>query len=388
MTLTRTCSFAAATLVLALGAGACGGSDEEDIRATAKEWIKFDGRKDAKRACALMTERAQSQITGLLGSFSGGGDCVAVIAKSEPDDDQPTARDVDKAKLTIRDDRAVLSLAGGGRDAQPMGLRRVDGDWRVDNMINPTLTERPRRIDPRLTTGSDEQQVRAAYGAVSEAFADKDYGRACALFSYEAEAQLILGRLFASIADTEQSQEKPDLACSASFRALAKLGDGDDSDLGFGDKVPSAARLAAAKVSIDDDRATVHVAGEEPGRFVREEGHWRVAAEPSEGWTTEDSAPSAASLERCWRNAGARIASGPRDLRFAVGTTARNVVFSAGRVSVKGKDWRIFYTLPADGEDPGLGTVLAKPSVVHAVAYVKDAPAHAGIVAKARDCGD
>ena len=93
-------------------------------------------------------------------------------------------------------------------------------------------------------------------------------------------------------------------------------------------------------------------------------------------------------MERCWRRAGASIASSAGDLRFAVGSTARNIAIKPGQISVKGKRWRIFYTLPSDGEDPGLATVLAKPSTVSAVAYVQDAPAHAGVVEKARACGD
>ena len=383
MTITRTSLLAATTLVLALGAGACGTSDEDEIRATATEWIKLSGKKDAKRACELMTPRAQVQVTGFLGSFGGGGSCVKVLASSESNDDQLSARDVEKAKVAIRDDLALLTAPGS--DAQQIGLRKVDGDWRLDNIINPTLTDRPRRIDPRLSKGTDEQQLRATHKAVGEAFADKDYKRGCELFSYGAEAQLIVGRLFASFGDTEEPKTRPDLSCAASLRALSKLGDGDDDDLGFSGEVPSAGRLAAADVSIRGTRATVRVAGEEPVEYLREEGHWLVA--PDTGSITTEKAPSAASLERCWRRAGAVIASSARELRFAVGDTARHIAISPGRVSVKAKDWRIFYTLPADGEDPGLGTVLAKPSTVRTVAYVKDAPAHAGIVARARACG-
>ena len=384
MTITRTCSLAGATLVLALGAGACGGSDEQDARATATQWLTLDHKKHAKRTCELMTPRAQSQFIGLLGSFAGSsGGCVGLFGKTEPSDDSPSARDVAKGKLTIRGDRALLSFAG---EEMPMGLRKVDGEWRVDNVINASLDERPRRVDPRLGQGSDEQQVRATYRALSEAMAGKDYERSCSLFGYAAEAQLVLGRAFASFGETEKSKTMPDLSCAASMRALAKLADGDDADLAFTGEVPSAAALAAARVSIRGARATVRVKGEDPGHFVREEGHWRVGAEPSEGFTTE-AAPSAAALERCWRRAGASIASDAGDVRFAVGSTARNVKISPGRVSAKGKEWRIFYTLPSDGEDPGLATVLAKPSTVSAVAYVQDAPAHTGVVEKARACG-
>lgn len=377
LTLTRGCSMAGAILVLALGAGACGGSDEEDIRATATEWFELDRKADAKRACALMTPRAEGQFIGLLGTFGGSGSCVELFAKSESDDDQPSARDIEKGNVAIRGDRAVLSIRG---EEQSMGLRKVDGEWRIDNVLNASLDEPPRRIDPRLEQGSDEQQLRATYKALSEAFAGKDYERGCSLFSYAVEGQLLLGRAFASFAETDKPETMPDLSCPATLRALAKLGDGDEDDLSFPDDVPSASELAAAKVSIRGAGATVRVSGEDTAHFIREEGRWRVAAD---GSTT-----TPASLERCWRRAGAAIASNAADLRFAVGSTARNISISTGRISVKGEDWRIFYTLPSDGEDPGLATVLAKPSTVSAVAYVEDAPAHAGIVAKTRACGD
>jgi hypothetical protein len=291
MTLIRTCSLATATLALALGAGACGGggSDDSDPRATAKEWVTLDAQKDAERACELMTPRARSQFVGLLGTFSGGSSCVAALSKSEPNEDRPTARDVERAKLTIRSDRALLSL--GGANGQPLGMRKVDGDWRVDNVIDPALTERPRRIDPRLAQGSDEQQLRATYKAVSEAFADQDYERGCELFSYEAEAQLLVGRLFSSIADSEAPAKLSDASCAASYRALAKLAAKQGEKLDFAGKVPSAAKLAAARVKIDDDRATVAVAGSEPQRFVREEGHWRLAADPQQIDTGGASSP-------------------------------------------------------------------------------------------------
>ena len=290
MTLTRTCSLTAATLALALGAcgggsGGSAGSDPDDARATAKEWVALNPNRDAKRACDLMTARAQSQFTGLLASFTGGDGCVEALSRTEPNEDRPTARDIERARLRIRGDRALLSI--GGANGQPLGMRKVDGDWRVDDIINPTLTERPRRIDAQLTQGSDEQQLRATYKAVSEAFAAQDYERGCELFGYGAEAQLMVGRLFASLADSEVAVKLTDASCAASYRALAKLAAKQGEDFDFATRVPSAAKLAAAKVSIDDERATVTVAGEDRQDFVHEEGYWLVAPDP-EGISTGD----------------------------------------------------------------------------------------------------
>ena len=69
---------------------------------------------------------------------------MKALGKVEKDDEQPKPREIDKAALKIRDDRAVLTL-----DEQPMGLRKVDGTWRIDNIFNGTLDEKPRQLPGR-----------------------------------------------------------------------------------------------------------------------------------------------------------------------------------------------------------------------------------------------
>ena len=105
--------------------------------------------------------------------------------------------------------------------------------------------------------------------------------------------------------------------------------------------------------------------------MIRQDGHWLVGADPG-GFGVEEK-PSPASLERCLKRSGARIASSGRDLRFAIHGTVKTIAIKSALVSVKGQFkgvvWRVFYTLPADGVDPGL-SVLTKPSKVRAVAYV------------------
>jgi hypothetical protein len=103
-------------------------------------------------------------------------------------------------------------------------------------------------------------------------------------------------------------------------------------------------------VSVGDD---LHLA-------VRQEGHWLVGPDP-EGLAS-DEPPTAAKpdLERCWRRAGASIATTARDLRFAVGDRVRAVSVYDGHISIKGADWRIFYTEPRGSEAPGLERVLQR----------------------------
>ena len=380
MTTTILRCLPAATLLAAaaVSVGGCGASDEEQIRAVTKEFMRLDA-KDADRACDLITARAQAQLT----AFVGNGECEKVLQKVDQSDEQPKPQEIDRAALKIRDDQAVLRI-----DEQPLGLRKVDGEWRVDNLFNPRLVEEPRHFPAALSRGSDEQQVRASMKALGAAYRKRDYERACDLLSYGAEAQLLVGLAFASFADTEASDEAPaDASCEWVHRKFERILGGKAR---FADEAPPAAQIDAAKVVVRGDHATVRLGADDAQRMIRQDGHWLVDGE-EEGITFDEDAPSAASLKRCWQRSGARIASSGRDLGFAIDGTAKAVAIKPGLVSVKGESsegaaWRVFYTLPADGADPGL-EVLRKPRTVHAVAYVRDAAAHPRVVAKARACG-
>ncbi|MGH2897054.1 MAG: hypothetical protein ACRDMZ_00145, partial [Solirubrobacteraceae bacterium] len=118
--------------------------------------------------------------------------------------------------------------------------------------------------------------------------------------------------------------------------------------------------------------------------LVRVDGSWRVDSYGRVDRTFATGTATAA-YERCWRAAGARIATRAADLVFAAADTPV-VAVREDRVSAKGGDWRIFYTLPAGGRDPGLGEVLADPRAAGVVAYVEDARAHSAVVERARAC--
>ena len=147
---------------------------------------------------------------------------------------------------------------------------------------------------------------------------------------------------------------------------------------------PSDAKIDAARIVIHGDRATVSIPGEDVEHMIRQDGHWLVGYNPK-GLVAEAATP-AREVERCWRRAGAVIATDASDLRFAVRRKIRAIHINPNHVSVKGDaGWRIFY-IP-DGADPGLSPVLADPSIARSVAYVRDGAAHPRVVARARECG-
>jgi ketosteroid isomerase-like protein len=378
----RPASLACTILALAaLGLGACGSSDEDEIRSLTTKLQRLQQSKDTKGVCDVMTPRARAQATAVAGLFSGAtGDCAALLAQTEQSDDQPGARDVNRAKVRIRGDQAVLTYRTAGDGT--LGYRKVDGTWRVDNLLNARLDEPPRKLDAALSRGSDEAQIRATYKAGAAAFSRSDFRRACDLMSYEAEAQLVVGAAFTMFGQPASEQQARSISCIQALRRIDKLA-GDQRP--FGAHTPTSAEVEAARVSIRGANATVRVPGDEAQEFVRRDGHWLIG--PDRQSISVSEPPSADALAACWKRAGALIARTKRNLRFASVDEVRATKLSPGRASVKGADWRIFYTLQADHIDPGLSAILADPSIVKSVAYVKDAPAQAATVKHARKCG-
>jgi hypothetical protein len=370
------------TTIAAVGLTACGSSDAEQIRATVNNWNAALEKKDAAHVCDLLGPRAEAQFTTLMSAFGGPHACVDLVKRLDPSDDEDrlTRGEVTSATVAVRGDLATLTPKGAD---QRIGLRRIDDDWRIDDLLHPSLRERSRG-DTQLARGSDQQQIRATATAVSQALADEDFKRACQLMSYGAEAQIILAGSFASMFGTDggggaNGQSPP--SCAGAMHTIVALAEDSDDGGTFLADLPTRAQVKAATIVVRGSHATIAVPGQPPNPMVRIDGRWLVDAEVTEPLRPDD-------YERCWRKAGATIASGPRELRFASEHAARNIAISTGRISVKGHDWRIFYTLPESGDDPGLSTVLADPGTVAAVAYVKSASEHPRVVERARDCGE
>lgn len=118
--------------------------------------------------------------------------------------------------------------------------------------------------------------------------------------------------------------------------------------------------------------------------FAKTDDGWRIDNLPRSTAIVDDSG-RAAFYERCWKTAGAKIATRASELTFAAADPPTTAV-RADTVSAKGGDWRIFYTFAGSGQDPGLAEVIADPSVAGAVAYVEDAERNAAVVRRARAC--
>ncbi len=143
-------------------------------------------------------------------------------------------------------------------------------------------------------------------------------------------------------------------------------------------------------VTIITDRASL--ATRSGGRtrgiaFIKTDGDWRIERLPLSTVIVDEEPGRAAFFERCWKTAGAKIATRAQDLAFAAADPPTSAV-REDSVSVKGGDWRIFYTFAESGSDPGFAEVIKDPGVAGAVAYVENAASHQDVVGRARACAD
>jgi hypothetical protein len=198
---------------------------------------------------------------------------------------------------------------------------------------------------------SEEDEVRAVAQELRRALAAEDGVRACRLLTAAAKRRL-------------------DGACD---ERVLSIDAGDPASDG-------ALTLRADRASL-----ATRSGGRTRGiAFIKTGDGWRVDDLPLSTTIVEPSG-RAEFYERCWREAGAKIATRPSQLAFAA-AAAPAIAVRDDTVSAKGGDWRIFYTFAGSRTDPGLAEVIADPDVAGAVAYVEQAKAHADVVARARAC--
>lgn len=284
MTLIRSSALAGALVAFAgASLAACGGesgsggggpassaSEDRAIRDAAKELAGLRPPGDAERICELLSSRGEAQIAGLAGASLDDG-CVSVVRTTSPGY-ALTARQVDRAKLTVRADRALLVY---GADEGRIGMRKVDGEWLVDDLLAATLDGPLRPSDPALTEGTDEQQVRAVLRAVSGSARAHDDARLCGLLSAGAEARVIAGALIAGARPGSTHTVKL-RSCAQALRRIRGAGGGGDDDEAFAGLAGLSS--ARARVTIRDGRASVSDASGDAVQLVREEGRWLVGS--------------------------------------------------------------------------------------------------------------
>ncbi len=116
-----------ATLVL--GVAGCGGSDEDDIKTTVKDFFGALADRDGDKACDLLVKAAK---TG-----AAGANCAQTVTRAAtqavPENRREAARKIEVHKVQINGDNATAS-AKGPRGERTLALKKEDGEWRLASL--------------------------------------------------------------------------------------------------------------------------------------------------------------------------------------------------------------------------------------------------------------
>lgn len=118
--------------VVALAAGGCGASDEQQVRDAAKDLARALAAGDYGRACERFSLEAQAQVEA--GAADGARGCATALRQSRrlaaaAGAGTPTVREIDAAKLTLSGDRATLTYEAGAHE--PQAFAKLRDRWLV-----------------------------------------------------------------------------------------------------------------------------------------------------------------------------------------------------------------------------------------------------------------
>ena len=109
--------------------GCRGTSDDEQVRAVAKDLSSAFADGDYERACELFSLQAQAQVEAIVGGARGCATALGLIRSRARLDDAPSAGEIDSARLQRSGDRATLVY--GGRGHAPQAFTKISDRWLV-----------------------------------------------------------------------------------------------------------------------------------------------------------------------------------------------------------------------------------------------------------------
>jgi hypothetical protein len=156
-------ALTAGVAVLVTGCG--GGSDEQQVRDTARALARAVAAGDYRRACDLFSLEAQSQVEA---TTTGAHDCATALRESRrraAAAGMPTTHDIEVATLVLSGDGAVLSWASGAHD--PQRFEKHNDRW-VVAADSPASGRRSfatcwRRAGASIATTSDDLRFAAGF---------------------------------------------------------------------------------------------------------------------------------------------------------------------------------------------------------------------------------
>jgi ketosteroid isomerase-like protein len=123
----------AAVVAVAALFGACGGgSDEDKIESTMKDFGAAFADGDGKKACEQLTENAQKELQRQANTAN----CEDAIKKAGEQIDQKTKdrlKDFEVRDIKVNGDTATVRTSVDDGDDEPTRLRKVDGEWKLED---------------------------------------------------------------------------------------------------------------------------------------------------------------------------------------------------------------------------------------------------------------
>jgi hypothetical protein len=128
-----------AVLAVALSFAACGeaASDEQQIETTIKEYMRAFANGDGDEACDHLTDARREQMERGLEAVAGEASCDAlskvVDQLEEADQDElDKLHEIEVEGIKVTGDTATAWPTYRGKRADQTTLRRVDGEWKLD----------------------------------------------------------------------------------------------------------------------------------------------------------------------------------------------------------------------------------------------------------------
>jgi hypothetical protein len=135
--LMRTATALAVCVLLASCGGGGGGGDTSQVRAEVDDWLSSlatgSGKGDSKRACTHLTPGLQKSISLQLRMRGEHATCMTFAAKWTGRSTPPGNKGAHVTKVVVHGATANASLAAPPDRTSDVHLRKIDGNWRIDN---------------------------------------------------------------------------------------------------------------------------------------------------------------------------------------------------------------------------------------------------------------
>ena len=128
-----------ATALLAVVGAGCAGGGSASPSDVGRDWVTAVLAGNGERACDLMTGESKREFA-VAGALLGGEGCEGTLSKLRDLGDGDGSNLPTEAEIKVKWERVkgntakvkFESVEGGDKDNEPLHLRKVDGDWLVN----------------------------------------------------------------------------------------------------------------------------------------------------------------------------------------------------------------------------------------------------------------